>query len=500
MRARRGLAFVFAFLLVATAATSGVVPGASPVGDARAEWVDCNLGDSLIGAAYNTLIGADTNCRWEAGDQIDYQNISQTDAYAQALGIGDSADSYTTSMGNMMANARTVATSKAKITLINELNNGTSVSVAKQRVNETIEDYYARIEMENARDYSRKWTQLGYNDDTTNLAVGVGGGSIHSTEAHNSTQSDADWVVHSINATALNGTQFEVTSLVYGPDDPSGGQTEYGGVPADYSVSGFIEGSSADRIYIEDPETGGWKPIVDASAYQQIRADALDQASQVKANMDPYADEVYAQYAAGELNSTDLATMDPSVIGAEASTDFGTTGYYGQAAIMLASIGASGDLNASHTIAVGDGTTANTTVLNGTLFYTADDVDGWDTGTTYNISDNNGTFYMAVQADDGSGSVVDLDDYGSEFTITEAVNTRTGETLNTTAPQRYAYDSTNASALESEIGRLKQLRQEYETAGSGGSSSGGGFDSQTLGIALLVGAAAVLLIQREGNE
>ena len=116
-------AFVFALLLVSAAAISGFVPGASPVGDASAEWKDCTLADPLLGAAYNTLIGADSGCRWESGTSADYENMSATDAYASGIAMRDATNSYVSTTGNFLENGRAVAMSKAKIEMVNELNN-----------------------------------------------------------------------------------------------------------------------------------------------------------------------------------------------------------------------------------------------------------------------------------------------------------------------------------------------------------------------------------------
>lgn len=484
-------AFVFVLLLVSTAATTGVVPGASPVGDATAEWVDCSFGDSLIGAAYNTLTGADTDCRWDAGDSIDYENMSNTDGYASLTGVADNTDSYVTTTTNFMQDGRTVAMSKAKITMIQELNNGTSASATKVTVNETVSDYYTRIQMNVFEDWNAKMVQVEYVENSTSLNYNLYRYAVAPDYRDNKVP--IGFVTDTV--TLHNGTTMNVTRIL----DEADGTRTYG--PYDNGNTSYHF-----ELRVEDPNNAGtWTTIVNATNYGRewsgpaltdggIPMDANQQASQVKSNMAPYIDTVYAQYAVGEINSTDLALNDPTVIAQEASTDFTSTGYYGSAAIMLASLGAGGDINTSHTIVTGDGTT-----LNGTLYYVGDDSTGWDTGTQYNFSDYNGTFYMAVQKDDGSGTVADLSNYGSNFTITEATNTQTGEAVNTTNPQRYTYDTYNASNLQEELDQLAQLRQEYEDSLSGGGSSGSGLSTRTMGILILAGAAAVLLIQREGQ-
>lgn len=481
--AHRAGALAFAFALVMFAVTQGVAP--APVGTASADWSDeCSFSDSLLGAAYNTLMGTDTGCRWIAGEETDIKNLTATDAYASALGVKDAADSYISHSANFQENTRTVAYSKAKITLINELNNESSVSVAQQEVNNTVADYYSRTEHENLKDWNAKITQLEY---LSNTSLGM------SVYAPNAGTSGRRWSgfdnFQNESYTLINGTT--VTVKIF----EAGGHTVSPvSVPAN-SYHGQIEA--------RDPDDSSWTTVMSTYQYGTGYSDFLDdsgagktnlmagwetQEQQVRQNMDPYVDEVYSQYAVGQIDSTDLAMNDPSVIAQEASTSLNSTGYYGHASIMLASLGASGNVNASHTIETGDGT-----VLNGTLYYTADDApeSGWATNQTYTISDYNGTYYMAVQRPDGSATVADLSDYGETFTISRATNVQTGESLNATQVNTYTYDSTNASALAEEIDRLRQLREEYQSQNA--SNGSGGFGIGT-GDKMIIALAAIGLI------
>ncbi|TVT78897.1 hypothetical protein FQA18_20350, partial [Haloferax volcanii] len=97
-----------------------------------------------------------------------------------------------------------------------------------------------------------------------------------------------------------------------------------------------------------------------------------------------------------------------------------------------------------------------------------------------------------------TGEKVDLD---GTFTITE-ITARDGSSVQSQNTTQYVYKTTNTSEFVNMTNELESLRQDIEEReqSSGGSGGSGGLDSQALGIALLVGAAAVLLIQREGNE
>lgn len=501
-------------LIVSTMALSGVFGPASVAQPAAAEWSDeCDIGDSLLGAAYNTLSGADTGCRWIAGEQTDVENLTATDAYASGLSLKDSVDSYTTSVDNNVENSRTVAMSKAKIELVNGLNNGTSESVVHNEVNKTSRDYYSRMQAETVKDWNAKMTQLAY---LKNTSVGFQYQTWKNDMWNNKTTADMNHVREEF--TLENGTTVNVTVVRY-----EGYDTYYSPVIVDaddtsVDTDNYVAG--AFRVRLQDPDTGDWKPILYSEDYGHIETDEsrdggistyggkglMDryptQNQWVIDNLDPYVPEVYNQYDAGQIDSTDLAMSDPSVIALEASTDFNSTGHYSYAAIQLAAIGAAGNVNVSHNVTTGDGTT-----MEGTLYYTDDDApeNGWETGQQYNMTNFNGTFYFVVAKDDGNASVVDLENYGETFTINEATNTNTGEEVTTTEVQRYTYDSTNVTALEEEIERLKELREDYEAQSTGGGGTGclaacgDGSSIVPKNTVLLLGAgfAAVLILMRE---
>ncbi|PSQ57655.1 hypothetical protein BRD22_01665, partial [Halobacteriales archaeon SW_8_68_21] len=101
-----------------------------------------------------------------------------------------------------------------------------------------------------------------------------------------------------------------------------------------------------------------------------------DQRQLVSDNLAVAIEETLANYDANELNATDF--LSPTEIASRASTDYQETGYYGFAATTLAAQGYSGNLNTSHTVALASGET-----VDGTLFYTGDDLTQIENGTQY---------------------------------------------------------------------------------------------------------------------
>ncbi|WP_049968438.1 hypothetical protein [Haloferax prahovense] len=471
--ARRGFAFIFAFLLVATASTSGVVPGASPVGDAQAVEVfqDCGIEDSITFAILSGFLSPNDEgmCRFNPADSTEYENVSKTDAFASYKSHNESLAVFVDTTSNFQQDAKTVAWTKAKMTLINELNNGSSKAQAVAAANQTVEDYYARHERQTMVGWNVFASHLWYIQNSTPLTIEIGGGYSGTFDSKTTKTK-----------TLVNGSDVVVYELT-----DTGGTTSFS--PWDVYQN---------PLKAENPDTLSNEKAIDTERVRNLWVNYRTQTDQVKSNVDAYADGLFAEYESGELNSTDIARLNPTMIASEAATEHNSTGYMSFAAIQLAAMGYSGDLNASHTV------TVNGTTLNGTLFYTGNDSStGWETGQTYEMGQYNGTFYMAYQPDDTnqSSDIVDLSTYGTNFTIESAVNTNTGESVNTTQPQQYVYASTNVSDLDEELDQLAKLRQEYEDSLNGGGSSGG-LNTQVIGGALLVGAAAVLLIQREGNK
>jgi hypothetical protein len=469
VRRERIASVVTALALVLAAVGGGLGPmSATQPASATSSSEICTLGD-LVG-----LSGLDTayDCLRNDKDVApEYENITATDAYSNALGIKDSQDSYLTTSNNFIEDTRTVAYSKGKIRMVNAVNNGTGVSETQNRVNRTVDDYYSQIQLNTIKDWNAKITEMEY---IANTSLGY---------PQHRTDTSSNWANGTISGydtkqvSLINGSNATVRFI---PDMPG-------------SKHPLQEDDVAETDVIAlgyaSPDTGDISLILDVAKWERYNDRVESQAVQVKDNLAPLAEEVINQYNAGELDSVDLARLDPAVIGQEAATSLDSTGYYGHAAIMLASLGASGNINVSHSVTTGDGTT-----LNGTVFYTGDDAPetGFETGSTVNTSAYNGTFYMAVAKDDGNASIVNLANYGETFDIDEATNTQTGESVNATKVQTYTYDTTNASALAEEIDRLEELRERYEEQAA--ASSGVGINLGTEDKAIIGVIAAVVLV------
>jgi hypothetical protein len=259
--------------------------------------------------------------------------------------------------------------------------------------------------------------------------------------------------------------------------------------------------------------------MANTTAYENLLSDYSSKQQSVKDNVATYVNGVYSEWQAGEIDSTDLASADPQTIGTQASTEYNTTGYYGLSAAQLAALGLSGDNNASHVVETTwrydvHNTTTDTLEegtknvnITGTLYYTGEDSQVFDTGVEYDPSNLNGVVYIAVSemVDTSTGNETNFTGgfYTIEdnFTIHSATNTQTGDTINSTTMETRDYTSTNTTKLEEDINRLKEQRDFYEqqlTAASGGGSTGGSNNTFIL-VAVAMMAGAALMWRRDEN-
>lgn len=418
---------------------------------------------SLSGFA---LASAYDHC-YPLGDITDENSVSETQAWEQSLGMNDSQQTYITTANNRVQESKSIAWTKAKLKLANELNNGTSLSVAQDRANRTVDDYYSKIQKNNLEDWNAKMQQIRYLDQNTSLTVQVW--DSNANEYANIT----DYRTSAPNYELVNGTTVNVTYVKY---DFSGGTRQL--KPAD----------DTRWAVAQSPDTGDKMAII-GTGHEPILSTTHTQASDVKANMDAFATEVYDSYQAGDLNTTDI--VDPSEIAYEGGTDYDSTGGYQYAAIQLAAVGHSGDFNSTFTVS----TNKSTAEYVGHLFYTADDISQLEAGSTYYTDRLNGSFVMAVSNGDENNSAFVEEWPGghgtTELKIVEMRDADSGEQINNTTVNQYVYEEANASKLQEHLDQLKRLREEFEeiqTAG-GSTSSGSGISTE-----IIVGVGAVLAL------
>lgn len=211
------------------------------------------------------------------------------------------------------------------------------------------------------------------------------------------------------------------------------------------------------------------------------------QSTRLQSNADGYIDGVYSKYQAGEISLNE--TLSAVELASHASGDVDSTGYYGFQAVELALLGYDTDLNSSFSVTLNGNES-----LNGTLFYTADDLGQVQAGETYDLSTLNGVFFVATPDENGTGTVRTIE--SGTITVESITDPRTGDSRQNTTFVSYTADSFDSSELKSEVDRLSALADFYERqqSNTGTGIPLGSDDKLIIGI---VAAAVIVLALRD---
>lgn len=488
------LSSVFFALLIVTSAVGG------PVGTAAAAsnpFQDCHWTDSAIGAFFDGVMNPneDGECRFNPQDDGADLDQTRTDLYESSVTQKQMEDAMYTSSANRLNDTETVAGMKGKIAVWHAIKAGENKSTAKKWARENVSDYYAQIEVNQIRQWESTQAHAEYIIEGERSSTGSMGTWIHADGVVTGSNGFTNFT--NVTVTLVNGTDVTYTTWKYEDSNAPDGErmviatnksrtnTSEVSDYTDNTASWNVSDGSGNIVHIgESYEIQSLTTDTNANNY-----DIESQHSRVTDNLGPYVDGIYNNNPQpSELNVSDV--LGPDTIYSEASTERSSTGYYGWTAIQLSSMGYNGTVNASHEVTVYNNTDGNFTTFNGTLFYTADDVSQFKTGTTYNFSNLKGTVLMAVQEDNRT-LVRDLEKDGTEFTIDSATDTETGESLNATKLNPKVYSGYNTSSYKEEIDRLIGLRDYYEKQkgdAAGGSSTNSGVGLEFVAIAALAGA------------
>lgn len=531
---KRATTVAVAALVVTTVALSGVGGPASPTGTATAQtgFINPACGNDL-GELILTLAGAQDICNYEPTyTQQDVNNLTSTDNHAAALSLQAGIESATVTRDNFAQDTRSVAMAKAYEVLVSELNNGSSVAAAKDAANQTVESYYVTHQKNIIEDWNARVAHLRYMDTVPNVSV----------DWHTSTEYQMNGSLDQNESWSTNGDYGANVELIDGSKKFSRALDEQ----ADPLQSALMpwapvqyHSNTYDRTVYNESERqnddlspwrytmgngdgyGGVDVVTNEGTTRVLHADNdyhaqwndyISQNTQVQENAAILADELFAAYDAGEIDMTDVADSMPLTLASQAATDYNETGYYGFANTQLAALGLGGDTNASHVIettrTVVNETSATTETQNvsitGTLFYTGDDGQVFNTSETYDPSTLSGAVYITVSSMTNLDTNESVDSDGffhvtDSFTIASATNVRTGASLNETTMEVRDYNTTNLTEMQEAIDDLREIRDSYEReqAAAGIGSSGG---NDTILIAAIALAAGAALMYRRDDD
>ncbi|WP_239640680.1 hypothetical protein [Haloferax denitrificans] len=474
-------------MLVVTSGATAPVSAQTIQGDCDPTGLLVNFIGGFIGTVENP-----DYCRFETSSAVEeLQELDgeqeELDIYNAALQQRSETEVWSTTYDNYVNDTESVAWMKAQVAVAEAYENGSSEAVARSRARQAIADYYAVKQV----NLLEKWNVTASSWDTLR---GI---------AENETNVSADFVhwdwqdgSDSTGPFTYLGTSSHTYSLVNGSTEDT------------IALRFDPEGSNAHGLSPVNPRDDTTFDHIRAlevnapnSNYERIEyADPLDYAnrldkintlnSNLQAESDNFVNATYDDFASGQINSSDVISANTAMFEYGSVSENDSQGFYRSVAALSTmgfatpNMSTSGMMNVSY-----GGQTYQGLVL-------AREAPGgsWAANTTYNASNITGPVFLAS----ADGRKVD---FAGEFTIQE-MTARDGSQVQTQNTTTYVYKSANTSELLAMQEEINQLREEVESRQQsvGGSGGSGGLDSQALGIALLVGAAAVLLIQREGNE
>jgi len=540
------LSLLLVFTLVAAGPTTGAASADTKIS------ADCDIGDAAVGIM--NVVNPEDSCGIYNNKD---EELSSQSAYANARGMSQIHDSYSTLRTNGQQDLEGQLWMKGKAAAIESLQNGGNASDMQSAFNSTVDNYTARMVKNDLKLISAESTQLSYLAAQT----GAGNNSVGSNvDATTRTWTavyrlpNGEWlsVEHPITVSGsgyvgyVAGPEAHVDNIdnqvLGGISAWKPGRTSWNDSRSDYNPSDHtlyqydnmgvlpIDATESPPIGQNSYPTGIAKVVpMDATAQDITRY--MRAGRQIKANGAQWSTKAHSAVEAGAIEPADL--WDPVTLATEASTQYNKTGYFAFKSAELSALGLTGDTNVSHIVETritqanynpadgpgGNATYTETTynaTIEGTLFIGGESGDmSLQTGQTYDPATLTGTVYMSVaSAKDSNGDpikgangTITID---NPFTITEATNTQTGEAVQTTTAEEKDYDTTNITQFRQEIERLKAERRALEEQrsswGGGGSNPTDDQPKQSglnpAALALILAGVVVLglLLQRGDRE
>ncbi|MFD1646659.1 hypothetical protein [Haloarchaeobius litoreus] len=337
-------------LVAAIMLQASVAPVAADPGDA-ATGAECSLRGSA--GFWGGFLGIDVKqCQTPA------ETVAQThaDTYTQGLSAFDKQKLSTTNYQNQLNHSRNTCLCKVKADVIEALQNGTSKTAAKDKVNETIDSHYAAIQhnviqshasqtselyyvmatIQNGELYQTMWTD---NDGGSDYGLNYQIDSSETFGTVNRTVNLVDGNTTEINAVYVHDNGASTTfnpfnsSLSSADRDESLWMFEPGKTYANYDNNA----ENADYLYHEQSWANVWDAIQDEHDY-------------VTNNSMQYVEDVYANYNASDFSDTDAQELHSACSLNTLGTDTDSTGSLSWARAAAATAGYDTNVNNSFVV------------------------------------------------------------------------------------------------------------------------------------------------------
>ncbi|WP_414836643.1 hypothetical protein [Candidatus Nanohalococcus occultus] len=419
------------------------------------------LGSTCLPILYDDIIDSDAD-------------IVQDDVYLNALQVNDSRDQLMTEQRSHLNQTYGMGMSRAKLTAIEALNNGTSQSEAKQMALNDLKDFYS-VQQKRLINYQNreviKWNSTIRNsvEDTSGLSYND---VIQSPWCSNAQTSPGIELVEG-NYTLLNDTSAQEIRMYIHDENL-----------ADFSASGChmddSENYNQKRFYVAgmnpqfDPQylnkenlvvqssSGNTTQYMSINEFEQTETQIRENFNRSKQNMLPMIENVYSNYNEGELNASEV--LGPLEALQLASTNYEDTGFYSYRALSLEQMGL--ESNQSYAFDVtwtNPGAETKTSV--GQLFVAEDAYnDTIETGKEYNASDVTAFLIHTPEGEEKA----DRTPLKGTFTVNEMINKDTGEEVSSTGIQSTEFYTTGTQDLQRQIQEVLENQEQLEAPDNSG--------------------------------
>jgi|GEM_PF-5673451 len=464
------LAMIMGVLLVTSAVPA--VTGSPPVGQATAQdgssdgaavTLDCGT-SNIFGFA---LPACDLHTQTVIYEGRTAEEV-HTDIYSNAAGINDTITRQTTEATSHSNQTFGIGLAEAKYTIIQELNNGSSLEEAKAAATSEVNEWYSSQQKGLWATQAAAAKQAQSLNTTLSNTSGLGWGIMTNNNGNvNYTTVEKElWNGETINVTTAHRS-YRV--YIDGPGDYT--QTErytyYDGSTTPESGGGDHNHLTTMAVNSPWNDTNTETVMAGGEFKQSYETLAANRQSTLQQSIQ-VAEDIYGSYNPGDLDISDV--QSPEELVRNSVSDYGSTGDMAYPILVAEEMGYATDADTNFQISLGDGTTVQTsggTVLSSTSS-TSETLSGallWaptsnasnitiEAGGTYNTSEV-GEFIIYETTNTG----VEKHTLDNEtFSVNKMVDTSTGEEVNQTTLQASGFATTDADHVQEQINKTETHR------------------------------------------
>ncbi|WP_231727983.1 hypothetical protein [Haloferax profundi] len=248
--------------------------------------------------------------------------------------------------------------------------------------------------------------------------------------------------------------------------------------------------ASVDGIEVTPPDTNyDTLTYVVLDDYESRWDRIVAKQTALNSEVDNFVNATWTDFESGAINASDVISANTAMFEYGTEIDGNESLYASTAALAMMGFDTP-NLNSSGLMNV----TYNNVTYQGLVLARSAPNDSWTANTTYNASNITGPVFIAT----ADGRKIDIT---GQFTVDD-MTAKDGSKIQSQNTTKYVYKTVNTTQLLEMQQEIENLREEVEAReqSAGGSSSGSGLSTEVMGGLLLAGAAAVLLIQREGKQ